>query len=256
MSQQDSNSLRRQLIVFIESSNQISPTDKNHIVRQKVTPKISDLIKADMVKTTTVIQKELLDSIEIYFGIGASTISSALIQEATERIFKQMSDFRVEDIKHAFKRANIERDNNWRNITIQQIMNPLNLWNNNKKQISGEFLRHQNELKEEMLSAQKDHEFKMKSLDKYREHIELDLNEWSGTIYEASSIADNFIKKIPLETIEEMQEESKKEFFDKKEQIEAIRRTGGQASFGVGMTERRIFSVKVIEYALENKIQI
>jgi hypothetical protein len=185
----------------------------------------------------------LISCLDIYFGLRSNQVSENLIMKAQREIFSKFNHLSVEDVEYSFERFDIPVDKSWKNITFQEIMNPIIRYSNIKNKINNERIKLEREISEFNERKKKESIFHQQALKKYAESLKI--NKWIGDMYEAKVLLNKFTK-----------------FFNESERIELKRQAKYQFNQiqekndfdSIIYTEERLLAQLVVQESINRKI--
>jgi hypothetical protein len=198
----------------------------------------------DQVELAVSIYEVIINSADVYFGIKATSLSDALIKAVVTEITKNFSKLTLSDVEYAYERFSKQRTD-WRNLTKSDLIEPIKQYSVIKMEISNEQKRI---LEDERIAEEtkvKEDEFENNAINVYK--ASLGLGEWLGDIFQAKAIFNRFRGKVSSDKCKELQIEAVKKFrvLDEKRKLEHTL-----------YTAERIYAQLIVEYGIENKIQI
>lgn len=198
----------------------------------------------DQVELAVSIYEVIINSADVHFGIKATSLSDALIKAVVTEITKNYSKLTLTDVEYAYERFSKQRTD-WRNLTKSDLIEPIKQYSIIKMEITNEQRRiHEDErIAEE--SRVKQLEFEKNAIKVYKASLEL--GEWLGDIFQAKAIFNLFRGKISGEKAKQLQAEAVAKFrgYEDKKKLEHTL-----------FTAERIYAQLIVEYGIENKIQI
>lgn len=190
------------------------------------------------------IYKAITDSADIYYGIRAGQLSEALTDKVVKTILRDFNQLSVSDIEYAYERFRKEK-NDWRNITFDELIQPIQQYHRIKYAVNKELLQMQKELKEQQERDLKEQEFLKASVDLYNESLGRDY--YLGDIFHARKIYGNFISKIDEATLSDMQMEANRQ---------SVKLSEENPFLGLANTPERLYAKLVVDYAIKNKFEL
>lgn len=229
--------------LYLRLTSKQFPVSKRDCQRFDLQVSIKDHV--DKVDCAVQIFKTIVDSADIYFGIRAGQLSEALTDKVVKTILAFYSDLSVEDIEYAFERYHKEKTD-WRNVTLDELMNPIKQYHKIKHAVSKEALKLQAEIKEQEERNAKEIEFLNLSIDLYNESLDKGCI-FLGDIFHARKIYGNFISIISEDILIDMQKEANRRSIELREQ---------DIYLHLSHTPERIYAKMVVEHALAKKMQL
>lgn len=228
--------------LYLRLTSKQLPVSKSDCQRFDLQVSIKDYI--DKIDCAVKVYKAIVDSADIYFGIRAGQLSEALTDKIVKNILMNYADLSIEDIDYAFERYHKEK-NDWRNVTIDELMNPIKQYHKIKHAVNKEAVKLQQEIQEQEARNSKEIEFLSISKQLYNESIEQGM--FLGDIFHARKIYGNFIPNIEEEVLIEMQKQANRKSIEIREQDPYLH---------LSHTPERIYAKMVVEYALKNKMTL
>lgn len=163
--------------------------------------------------------------------------------KAQREIFSKFNHLSVEDVEYSFERFDIPVDKSWKNITFQEIMNPIIRYSNIKNKINNERIKLEREISEFNERKRLESIFYQQALKKYAKSLKID--KWVGDMYEAKVLLNKFTK-----------------FFNESERIELKRQAKYQFNQiqekndfdSIIYTEERLLAQLVVQESINRKI--
>lgn len=198
----------------------------------------------DKVDCAIQIFKAITDSADIYYGIRAGQLSEALTDKVVKTILRDFNQLSVSDIDYAYERFRKEK-NDWRNITFDELMQPIQQYYKIKFSVNKERLIMEKEMQEQREREVKEQEFHQASIELYKESLNGDY--YLGDIFHARKIYGNFISKIDEATLSDMQMEANRQ---------SVKLSEENPFLGLANTPERLYAKLVVDYAVKNKFQL
>jgi hypothetical protein len=198
----------------------------------------------DQVELAVSIYEVIINSADVYFGIKATSLSDALIKAVVQEITKNYSKLTLTDVEYAYERFSKQRTD-WRNLTKSDLIEPIKQYSIIKMEITNEQRRIIEDERIAEESRVKQLEFEKNALNVYK--ASLSLGEWLGDIFQAKAIFNLFRGKISGEKAKQLQAEAVAKFrgYEDKKKLEHTL-----------YTPERIYAQLIVEYGIENKIEI
>ena len=234
-----------------QTAASLSINDLNQAIKKSPTfkefPTVKDLV--------SFLNKELSDVLSIYYGIGAGSVTDALLESCIKEIVEKLPDLKAGDIRHAYDRWNYDRDN-WKTPTKRELLEPLYGWRNQVVIIENKYKDHVRKIELEQESQQKAEEFKAHSITVYNDCLES--LEWTGTLFEAAVIAPEIAKHIDPEIKAELWEQAGAEMYEREEARELEFKKGIKNPFEYfdGVTRKRIYSRLIVIEGIKNGLTL
>ena len=198
----------------------------------------------DKIDCAVQIFKVIVDSADIYYGIRSGQLSEALTDKVVKTILSDFNELSVSDIEYAYERFRKEK-NDWRNITFDELIQPIKQYHKIKYAVTKERLQMQKEIKEKNERDAKEQEFLQSSIDLYTESLKGDY--YLGDIFHARKIYGNFISKIDEATLSDMQMEANGQ---------SVKLAEENPFLGLSNTPERLYAKLVVDYAVKNKFEL
>lgn len=199
------------------------------------------------------IQGIITKMVDIYYGIRPGLLSDNVMEHVAGEIATRLNTLSISDIQRAFKNAHIERNDSWKNITVQEILSPIQVWFNQKEKIKREFNDFVLKQTEEERKAKEAVDFYESSKVIYNQCV--DELEWTGTIFQASAIAKEVAKHIDQERKDELWKKAKEKKSKIDEANREMKRLGG-ATKTIGYSDVRIFAELIVIEGIKNGIKL
>lgn len=188
--------------------------------------------------------KVIVDSADIYYGIRSGQLSEALTDKIVKKILTDYSELSISDIEYSFERFRKEK-NDWRNITFDELMTPIQQYHRIKFAVSRERKLMEKELQEKKERDQKEIEFINTSIELYKKSMDHDY--YLGDVFHSRKIYGNFISKISEDILSDFQMDANRQ----------SNKLNEDNAFGMlSYTPERIYAKMVVDYAVKNKFKI
>ncbi len=199
-----------------------------------------------MSSAITDIQKMIERVVVTHHGIRAGLIDEALMESVIAEIVKQFKTLTVQDIEYAYERANIPRDDNWRNVTKKIILDPIDIWHNKKAVISEDYRKYKEVSNEKAEGIAKAKKFKSECIVVYAQSLKDE--KWLGNIWQAAIVAPLLGDHIDQIDKTEIWWRAENDFSCEEEA--AKYNIGMIKSSKSGRTEYRIFCERIVNYGI------
>ena len=188
--------------------------------------------------------KVIVDSADIYYGIRSGQLSEALTDKIVKKILTDYSELSISDIEYAYERFRKEK-NDWRNITFDELIIPIQQYHKIKYAVSRERKIMQKELEEKKERDQKEMEFINTSIELYKNSLGLDY--YLGDVFHARKIYGKFLSMIDEGILSDLQMESNRQSNKlNQDNVFAI----------LSYTPERLYAKMIVDYAVKNKFKI
>lgn len=221
-------------------------TSKQHSILQSDVNRPYELAikeQPNQIDIAVKIFKVVVDSADIYFGVRSGNLSEALTDKVVKKILESYSELSVSDIEYAYERFRKEKTD-WRNVTFDELINPIKQYHKIKFAISTERKLMEKELKEKTEREHKEIEFIKISIDLYKKSIGLDY--YLGDVFQSRKIYGKFISRISEDILNEFKLEAKRK---NKKLLE-------ENSYNILFTPERLYAKMICDYAAKNKFNL
>ena len=199
----------------------------------------------DKIDCAVEIFKTITDSADIYYGIRAGQLSEALTDKVVKTILSDFNELSVSDIEYAYERFRKEK-NDWRNITFDELIQPIKQYHKIKYAVTKERLQMEKEIKEKNERDEKDREFTRISQNLYEESLKSS-DMFLGDVFHARKIYGNLLGRIDENILSDFQRES---IFQSNEL------SISNPYLHLSHTPERIYAKMVVDYAIANKMPL
>lgn len=188
--------------------------------------------------------KVIVDSADIYYGIRSGQLSEALTDKIVKKILSDYSELSISDIEYAYERYRKEK-NDWRNITFDELMIPIQQYYKIKYAVSRERKLMEKELEEKKQRDIKENEFIKTSIELYKKSLKFDY--YLGDVFHSRKIYGKFLSMIDEGILADLQMESNKQ---------SNKLNEDNAFAMLSYTPERLYAKMVVDYAVKNKFKI
>lgn len=236
---------------YKEKSIAISKSDLDHVWHSK--PKIEDYM--DPKKLIIDIDNLISRTCKVYYGIPEQFISDELVEEVAKEIVKKYKTLTFDDLTHAYERWNMERKDNWKNVTKQELIAPIQAWSNYQQKIKEDFNCYKRQIQEEDERQAAAEAFRKESIEFYNECV--DNLEWTGTIFQASAIRMDLNKHFSAEIKKELRDQAMETYQRTQEAYNDATRRGIRLGMdNIGYSAKRIYSELLVKEGIKNGVKI
>lgn len=197
----------------------------------------------------SILYDEIGNICEVYYGRNRDKISLPLINSIISFARQHLGHFTLEDFSFSFKRAHIEATQ-YTSLTLGEFTQHLNKWNSVKLvmfQACQSIHKRSDELRQNEIKAKK---FELEAQNIYNES--LIQNNWLGTPFHASVIAEKFANDFTREEKDEFFRDAKIHVAQLKEKFKNSRELFNPAFY---TSETKYFYEIVVKQAISRGIQ-
>jgi hypothetical protein len=188
--------------------------------------------------------KVIVESADIYYGIRSGQLSEALTDKIVKKILTDYSKLSISDIEYAYERFRKEK-NDWRNITFDELMIPIQQYHKIKFAVSREKKLMEKELQEKKERDQKEIEFIKTSIELYKNSLDHDY--YLGDVFHSRKIYGRFLSMINEDTLSDFQMDANRQ---------SAKLNDDNAFSVLSYTPERIYAKMVVDHAVKNKFKI
>jgi hypothetical protein len=199
----------------------------------------------DKIDCAVQIFKVIVDSADIYYGIRSGQLSEALTDKVVKTILSDFNELSVSDIEYAYERFRKEK-NDWRNITFDELIQPIKQYHKIKYAVTKERLQMQKEIKEKNERDEKDREFTRISQNLYEESLKSS-DMFLGDVFHARKIYGNLLGRIDENILSDFQREAN---------FQSNELSMSNPYLHLSHTPERIYAKMVVDYGIANKMPL